>query len=119
MARLTKLSPERLEELRKLRGDAQTADDIDVSPEMFFLAEFGYYFGWEGITALEGHGRGLLEMKDGYISLERAEKLLAATRKVWYLKLFEQSLGNYYASKDGKTFGKGIKTFTEKMKVEL
>lgn len=107
MARLTKLSPEKLSELRNLRGGVKTADDIAVTPEMYFLAEFGYYFGWPGVLSLE----------NDEIGLDKAQQLLAAARKVWYLKLYEQSLGNFYASKDSKTFDKGIKAFVKKMKV--
>lgn len=99
-------TPEELEKIARLKGETQ--DTVIVTPEMYFLAEFGYYFGWPGVLAIE----------NGDITLEKAGQLIAATRKVWYTKLYEQSITGFYANKDGKTFNSGMKPFINKMKVQ-
>lgn len=105
MAKLPDLTPEDLEKIARLKGEVE---ESNVSPEMYFIAEFGYYFGWAGILAIE----------NGDISLEKANELISAARKVWYTKLYEQSITGFYANKDGKTFNSGMKPFINKMKVQ-
>lgn len=57
-------------------------DDIDnkISNEMFILAEFGYYYGWQAVQAVRNND----------ISMTEMYALLEGARKVWYLKLCEQ-----------------------------
>lgn len=106
MAKLPELSPEDLAKVEKLKG-IDSSSQIDVSPELYFLAEFGRYYGWEGIVALE----------TGVISLERAIDLVTASKKVWYSYLYEESLAMFYATKSDKAFNKGMKTFINRSRV--
>lgn len=61
-----------------------------ISPELYMVAEFGYYFGWEALLALR---RGYtVEPVTGIkeiLTLEEAQVLLEGARKVWYSKLLE------------------------------
>lgn len=73
-----------------------------VSPEMYTVAEFGYYFGWEGVLAIK---RGYIDKTDSKgnvvkepFTLDEVLVLLEAARKVWYSKVIEQSHGNMVAS---------------------
>jgi len=106
MPRLPELTPEQLAKVNKLKG-MDSSTDVEVSPEMYFLAEFGKFFGWEGIVAIE----------TGVIPISKAIDLVAASKKVWYSYLYEESLANFYANKDAKSFNKGMKTFINKSKV--
>lgn len=106
MSQLPELSPEDLEKVNRLKGE--TTDSVPVTPEMYFYGQFGYYFGWEGLQAL----------RKGDITLDEANKLLVSVEKVYYKKLYEQSLGNFYASKDGKTFNSGMKAFKNKTRIQ-
>jgi hypothetical protein len=105
MAKLPDLTPEQLAKIQRLKGD-DTAT-AEVSPEMYFIAEFGYYFGWGAIVALE----------TGVIGINRAIDLMEAAQKVWYSHVHDQALATFYATKDAKTFNQGIKTFVKKSKV--
>lgn len=75
----------RMEKRKARRG-------LDVSPEMFEIAEFGYYFGWEAVMAVR---RGYtVEPHTGdreLLSMQEVQVLLEAARKVWYTKLIEQA----------------------------
>lgn len=103
---LPKLTEEDLAKVEKLKG-TDSSTQVDVSPELYFLAEFGKFYGWEGIVALE----------TGVISVEKAVDLVVASKKVWYAYLYEESVAAFYATKDAKAFNKGMKTFVNKSKV--
>lgn len=96
----------------------------DVSPEMYLIAEMGYYFGWDAILAVK---RGYIEfldeknaVKKSIFTIEEMMGLVEAARKVWYAKLYEQSYGSAVASsskynKDpNEAFKKGMKPFTDR-----
>ena len=105
MATLPSLSQEEREKVERASGVNRVNP---ISPEMYFLAEFGYFYHWEGVQALE----------TGIISYERAQELLEATKMVWHEYQYKESLGGFYASKDSKSFNKGMKYFTDRVKVE-
>lgn len=99
----------------------------DISPELYVTAEFGYYFGWEGVLAIK---RGYIEKvgNDGSIikepfTLDEVLALLEAAKKVWYSKVMEQSHGNLvanqaaYSKSPADTFNRGIKPFSDKSEV--
>lgn len=101
---------------------------LDVSPEIYMVAEFGYYFGWEGVLAIK---RGYIEKigPDGSIvkdpfTLDEVIVLLEGARKVWYSKLVEQSHGNLVANSSvhsknpGQSFNNGVKPFTDRAEVK-
>ena len=110
----------RIERQRSKKG-------LDVSPEIYLVAEFGYYFGWEGVLAIK---RGYIEkigadgitVKDPF-TLDEALVLLEGARKVWYSKLVEQAHGNLvansstYSQNPGQSFNNGVKPFTDKAEV--
>ena len=104
MIKLSKLTPQELEQKEKIVGVHKDS----VTQEMYFLAEFGYYYGWQGVLAIETN----------QITLEKATELLEATRKVWFSHVYELSLGNFYANKDTKVFNKGMKPIISKMEVK-
>lgn len=85
----------------------------NVTPELYVVAEFGYYFGYEGIRAIKAQE----------ISLDEVYVLLAAARKVWYSKVVDTSHATVVAqvaaqSKNiASSFAKGMSTFFKKMKV--
>lgn len=95
----------------------------DVSPEMYLIAEMGYYFGWDAILAVK---RGYIEnlnakneiVKETF-TLEEMNALVEAARKVWRTKLYEQSYGtavassSKYASNPKDAFNKGMKPLTD------
>lgn len=94
---------------------------LDVSPEIYTVAEFGYYFGWDGVIAIK---RGYIETvgSDGKVvkepfTLEEAMVLLEGARKVWYSKLIEQTHSGLVANSfktSSKSFDNSIKPFTDK-----
>ena len=110
----------RLEKHKAKRG-------LDVSPEVYLVAEFGYYFGWEGVMAIR---QGFIEkiddsgavVKDPF-TLDEALLLLEGARKVWYTKLMEQGHANLASNvaarneNPGKAFNDGVKPFTERAAV--
>jgi len=95
-----------------------------ISPELYITAEFGYYFGWEGVLAIK---RGYIEKSDANnqvikepFTLEEVMALLEAAKKVWYSKVIDTSHGSLvanssaYSKSPGEAFNKGIKPFTDK-----
>lgn len=96
----------------------------DVSPEMYVVAEFGYYFGFEGVLAIK---RGYIESLDeeGNViyepfTLDEVLALLDAAKKVWYTKLIESSHGNMvstnaaHSKSPSQRFNQGMKPFTDR-----
>lgn len=90
-----------------------------ISPEMYLVAEAGYYFGWEAIVAIK---RGYIEYvdKDGItkqslLTLEEVSSLVDAARKVWYTKVLDQSLGNMNATISAHT-STPVKAYKQTMK---
>lgn len=86
------------------------AQDNKVSNELYLVAEFGYYFGWEAIMAVRNDQIGLKEMF----------ALVEAARKVWYTKLCEQAratqaaTGSIMAKNPAKAFKDGMQPFLER-----
>lgn len=95
-----------------------------ISPEMYVTAEFGYYFGFEGILAIK---RGYIESvgADGKIvhepfTLEEVLALIEAAKKVWYSKVIDSAHGSMVASaakfakQPGEAFNNGMQPFRDK-----
>lgn len=106
MPKLPPLSKEDLDKVERLKKGANVGKVIPR--ELYFLAEFGYYFGWDGIHAIE----------TDEISLDRAMEILEATRKVHSDKMAEESLFSFYASKDAKNYNKGITKVKDSTRVD-
>jgi len=79
------------------------------------MAEFGYFFGWQGIKDV---------FIDGKMSLANAQILLAGARKVHFSHVFDHAHATMIATASphtkhpGSTFAKGMKPFTDRMKVK-
>jgi len=106
MTQLPKLSPEDLKKVERLKGS--NPDLKKISPEMYVLAEFGHFFGWEGILAIETE----------VIKLDKAVELIQAMRVVEGKKLYEQAKATFYATKDSKTFNKGMAQYADNSRIE-
>jgi len=104
---------DRKKSLKNAKKRNQEIKYHNVSPEIYVVAEFGYYFGYDGIRAI----------KNNEITLDEVYILLAAARKVWYSKVVDTSHGAVVANVAAKskspsnTFSKGMSTFVNKMKV--
>src|SRR5690606_30506734 len=73
------------------RLERRKTQSLDVSPEMFIVAELGYYFGWEAVVAIK---RGFIttydekmNLKKSTFTLEEALALIEGAKKVWYSKV--------------------------------
>lgn len=112
---LDRVTPEERQELldliEKRERDSKPVDD-GVTPEMYALVEFGYYFGWEGIMAVENN----------QISLTDMYLLTAAAEKVRLKHAIDNSFGNLIAhsasrSSNPKAFSEGIKSIVKRAEV--
>lgn len=108
----------------KKRMERSKTQTLDVSPEMFVIAELGYYFGWEAVVAIK---RGFIttyndkmELKKSTFTLEEALALIEGAKKVWYSKVIDTAHGQFIAHRStqvkeqGAEFNKGMKPFIEK-----
>lgn len=76
------------------RSASIKARSVAVSHEMFLVGEMGYYFGWDAILAIrrgytvtfDSAGKPIKEP----FTLEEAEVLVEAAKKVWYSKVIDQ-----------------------------
>lgn len=63
---------------------------LDVSPEIFEICEFGYYFGWDALMAVRrGYTIAPVSGEKELLSMDEVQLLLEGARKVWYVKLIE------------------------------
>lgn len=105
----------RLEHNKSRRG-------LDITPEMFIVAEMGYYFGWEAVMAIRRGYTINPESKEKEIfTLEEAMVLLEAARKVYYSKLLEQTHSGVISNSfnmSNKSFQSATQPFVEKAEVK-
>lgn len=84
-----------------------------LDPEWFFVAEFGHYFGWDGVQSI----------LDDEIDLETANLLLTGARKVRYQHLVDDAVATQVAiasansKKPKQTFNKGMSEFVKAGKI--
>lgn len=119
------MSPEDREKaLARGRKRMERAKGSSISPEMYVIAEFGYYFGFEGILAIK---RGYIEYTDSQgkvvkepFTLDEVLALLEAAKKVWYSKVIDTAHGSMVASaakfakQPGEAFNNGMQPFRDK-----
>src|SRR5215217_5582784 len=79
-----------IERANKRFAATQSKKGISISPSVYAVAEFGYYYGWDAVLAVR---RGytvepITKIKEVF-SLEEMNVLLEGARKVWYSKLVE------------------------------
>lgn len=116
---LEMMTPEEQERVRKSikNRTKRGVVDVKISPEVYMLAEFGYYYGWRAIEAV----------RNNEISLEEMYALNEAAKKVWYNKLIENSRSNMVAtasamaksSEAKRSFESGMKPFIDRSKLEV
>jgi hypothetical protein len=107
-----KLTAEQIAKASQAKKRAE-AGKVELDNEWMFIAEFGYYFGYEGIRAI----------LDNEIDLSTAKYLLDAARKVWFSKAADMAHGSFIAAaaaqskKPAAAFKKGIASFIKAMRV--
>lgn len=113
------------EEADKAIARARRRNEINrgskISPEIYSIAEFGYYFGWDAILAVK---RGYIEahddkmdLKKEVFTLDEMNVLLEGARKVWYSKLVEQGGVNTISGSfktQGSSYEGAMKPYTQK-----
>lgn len=92
-------------------------EEVKISPEIFLLSEFGYYYGFAAVRAV----------RENKISYEEMFILLEGARKVWYTKELEKSnmmrvavdSSNPLAKRVEKAqaFNKGMKEYRERASI--
>lgn len=109
--KVLKLTPE---EAAKVARTRKRHEKRSIDPEDLFIAEFGYYFGWEGIQAIR---------IDRTLSLADAKALLDGARKVWYQKIIDTAVATYTANaasqskKPKSVLNKGLAGFIKEAKL--
>lgn len=70
-----------LDRFKERTGQKEDSDGVKVNPQIYLVAEFGYYYGWQGIQAV----------REDKLSFDEMFALLEGARKVWYKKITEQN----------------------------
>jgi hypothetical protein len=88
------MSPEEREKAiirgRRRQERRKARRGLDISPEIFDICEFGYYFGWDAVMAVRrGYTIAPGSNEKELLSMEEVQILLEGARKVWYTKLLE------------------------------
>lgn len=110
-----------LERARKRMERQSNKKGLDVSPEIYLVAEFGYYFGWDAMMAIRrGYTVAPGTSEKEIFTLEEALVLLEGARKVWYSKITEQThagvISNSFKS-SSNSFDGAIKPFSDRAEV--
>lgn len=108
------LTPDELAKVLQRKRSVE-ASKVKVSPEDLFVAEFGYYFGWEAMVSLANNE----------ITFDDANVLLAGARKVWNAKLVDMASIMFTASaaaqsgkKAKQVMQKGLDEFMKQAKAD-
>lgn len=101
--RILSLTPEEEEKVRQARERYENKQNVDRY--WYFIAEFGYYYGWGGIDAILANR----------ITLSEAHVLLEGAKKAWSGQIVDHIQANQAgnASTKGK---KGIKIYSKILK---
>lgn len=98
----------------KERTARREAEYNKISSEVYIVAEFGFFYGWEGIQAI----------RRNEISLQEAYVLLEAARKVYYKQLLDQGrmtttavAANLAGKQGNRVYRDGMKDFAERAKL--
>lgn len=70
-----------LDRFKERTGQKEDSEGVKVNPQIYLVAEFGYYYGWQGIKAV----------RENDITFDEMFALLEGARKVWYKKITEQN----------------------------
>lgn len=95
-------------ELAKIRRLKSESKPRAISPETYFIAKLGFFYGYEAIRAYSS----------GELPRESAEELLRATEMLSSEYTYRNALAVFYSTKDGKSFNSGMKTFTNRINID-
>lgn len=99
------------EKIRQARDKHESKHNVDKY--WFFIAQFGYYYGWGGIDAI-------LTNK---ITMEEAQVLLEGANKVWasqvvnHIQAAQAGNASTKGKKGAKVFRRIIKVFQKEMRI--
>lgn len=105
------LSEEEVAKVKATRA-RHKAQNPKITPEAMKIAEFGYYYGFEGVRAILSNE----------ITLSQVNTLLLAARKVWASQLLDNMNGQFIANASSRakkpynTYEKAIKPIRERAK---
>lgn len=100
------------EEMARIKQAKAKHEKTKVTPEWQFIAEFGYFFGWEGVAAIMAN----------QIDFDQAQQLIQGARKVWYTKVIDQAVATQAAvasaqsKKPAQVMKKGLKPFMDEVR---
>lgn len=103
------------EDLAKVQRARARGDKTKVNAPWLYLAEFGYYYGWQGIEAI----------RNNEITKAEADKLLSGARKVWSMKVYDYATANLIGSasanskKPSQTFKKLTQDLIKNTKADV
>lgn len=102
--------------------NSKSKKGLAISPEVFLVSEFGYYFGWEAVLAIRrGYTVVPITGEKEVLTLDEAQVLLEGARKVWSSKLAEQAhagvISNSFKS-SSTSFDSAIKPFTDRAEIK-
>lgn len=113
---------------QRMSGNSTYRKSQKISPEVYLVAELGYYYGWGAVEAVK---RGYVETFDEttqkrhkqLFTLEEACVLVEASRKVWYSKVIDGARGTQVGvssslSKNPKsTFKNGMDKYIKEARI--
>lgn len=119
---------------RRKSGDTSYRKDLKIPPEVYLIAELGYYYGWGAIEAAKrGHvesfetvnknGERIEKRTKIALTMEEIAILVEAAHKIWYGKIVDQARGMQIATGSvmskhpNATFNQGIKPFEKRARV--
>ena len=77
-------------ERAKRRTQRNKGKSLEISPEIFEICEFGYYFGWDALLAVRrGYTIDPVSGDKELLSMDEVQVILEGAKKVWYTKLME------------------------------
>ena len=106
-----KLTPEQAKIVAAKK--ARHENKLKVDPEWFFIAEFGSFYGWEGVKTI----------LNNEVDIDTANMLLLGARKVRAQHIIEDAVASQVAFSSAqsrtpkKTFSTGIKEFQKEARI--
>lgn len=107
------LTPQQLAKVAASKARHE-GSSLKIDGEDMFVAEFGYYYGWNGVMAI----------LNNHISYKDAVTLLVGARKVWAGKVIDSAVATAVgeamskSKNPGETLRKGMKSYLKEAKVD-
>lgn len=105
---------ERTRLLDRYKSRTEKREEVSrVSPEVYILAELGYFYGWEAVR----------DVRNNVITLEEVYALIEGAKKVWYSNVVDRarasqiSTGSLFTKSPAKKFNAGMKPFIKAAEV--